>query len=155
MVSIVESMFGIIATGVIGIIVYAWQEKIKRDMALVERRQELYENLIRNLVELLTSKSGDERSERISKIEKGWLFASDNVLRASYKYLEIYDRYWADENGEVLEKIRTDSRAREEFGESIARIFLAMRHDLRPTELKPDEAAQHVKIYEWGIISKS
>lgn len=84
MVSVVESMLGVIVTGVIGIIVYAWQEKIKRDIALSERRQELYEGLIRNLVELLT-----------------------------------------------------------------------MRQDLRPTEVMLDEAAQHVKIYEWGIISKS
>lgn len=50
------------------------------------------------------------------------------------------------------------SERRQELYEGLIRNLvelLTMRQDLRPTEVMLDEAVQHVKIYEWGIISKS
>lgn len=156
--SIYETVLVLMLTGVSGIIVYAWQENIKREIALAQKRQDLYEVLIRNLVELLVVNDVDERSKRISEIEKCWLFASDNVLRASYNYLEIYDCYWNKQNGKVLEKINSDNDAIDKFGKALAEIFLAMRkdmgHDLKGTAINIDEAKNKVRIYNWGIISK-
>ena len=83
---------GILLTALLGLLTYAWQEKVKRRTAMAERRQALYEHLIRNLVDLLVAKTGADRSKLITEIEKGWLFASDDVLRAAYDYLSIYDR---------------------------------------------------------------
>ena len=141
--------------GAIGIVAYAWQENCKRKTALAECRRNLYEILIRNLVELLAAEDSAERSKLISEIEKGWLFASDDVLRAFYKYLNIYDGYWTQDQREVLAKIRQDPKIREEFANSLAGIFLAMRRDIRSTEITGDWAKHHLKIYEWGIIARS
>ena len=152
MLSIVGSILGVIVTGVIGIIAYAWQENVKRKTALAESKRNLYEILIRNLIELLAAENSVERSKLISEIEKGWLFASDDVLHAFYKYLNIYDRYWTQFQGEVLAKVREDPTIRQEFANGVAGIFLAMRRDIRSTEIKDDWAKRNLKIYEWGII---
>src|SRR5919197_654297 len=82
----------VVLTAAIGLVTYAWQEHVRRRTALAERRQVLYESLIGNLVDLLAADSADERSNLLTEIEKGWLFASDDVLRASYNYLSEYDR---------------------------------------------------------------
>ena len=83
--SMVVAVLGVVVTGVIGVVAYAWQERQKRETALAERKRHLYEALIRNLVELLATETGAERSKHISEIEKGWLFASDDVLDAFYE----------------------------------------------------------------------
>ena len=82
---------GILLTALFGILTYAIQERRKHRTALAERRQALYEKLIRDLVDLLIAGTGAERSKLITEIEKGWLFASDQVLYACYDLLEIYD----------------------------------------------------------------
>lgn len=155
MLSIVGSILGVIVTGVIGIIAYAWQENVKRKTALAESKRNLYEILIRNLIELLAAENSVERSKLISEIEKGWLFASDDVLHAFYKYLNTYDRYWTQEQGGVLAKVRKDAKIRQEFANRFAGIFLAMRRDLRSTKISDDWANRQLRIYEWGIIAGS
>jgi integral membrane sensor domain MASE1 len=39
------SFVGVLLTGAIGVATYAWQENIKRQTELVQRRQKLYEDL--------------------------------------------------------------------------------------------------------------
>jgi hypothetical protein len=154
---------GIILTALFGVITYAFQERAKRQTALSERRQALYEKLIRNLVDLLIATSGDDRSKFITEIEKGWLFASDQVLRASYDYLRIYDDLCHHDGRrddstfvDVLTKVRSDEKVRQELGRSLGKIFLAMRRDIRhETVLTADWARQHFQIYDWGAIAKS
>ena len=153
---------GIVLTALVGLLTYAWQERVKRQTALAERRQALYEQLIRNLVDLLIATTGAERSKLITEVEKGWLFSSDEVLRASYDYLSIYDNlcHPAGQDNvsrfeDVLVKVRSDSKVRKEFARSLAAIFLAMRQDIRSdTAIKADWAKQHFQIYPWGIIAK-
>lgn len=154
--------FGILLTASLGLVTYAWQEKVKQQTALAERRRGLYEQLIRNLVELLVARTGAESSKFITEIEKGWLFASDEVLLASYDYLSIYDKLSSPatptdgltfEN--VLGKVRSDSKVRHAFEQSLAAVFLAMRREIRPdTVITKDWARQHFKIYLWGIIAR-
>jgi len=151
--SVFASILVIIVTGAVGVITYSWQEYKKRETALAERRQSHYEGLIRNLFELLIAKDGSDRSVFISEIEKGWLFASDEVLRACYKCLETYDQI-AEQDLNVLEQIRAVPDVRREFQDNIADMFLAMRKDLRGTTIKNDWARRHQRIYSWGIISR-
>ncbi len=152
---------GIILTAVLGILTYAWQEKVKQQTALAERRRTLYEQLIRNLVDLLIATTGTERSQLITEIEKGWLFASDDVLRASYDYLVIYNNLCCPDErtdissfNNVLTKVRSDMKVRREMGRKLAAVFLAMRRDLRAdTAITSDWAKQHLQIYDWGVIA--
>jgi hypothetical protein len=154
---------GIVLTALLGVITYAFQERAKRQTALAERRQALYEKLIRNLVDLLIATSGAERSKLITEIEKGWLFASDQVLRASYEYLKLYDDLCHHDGRKdtsilvgVLAKVRSDERVRQQLGRNLAQIFLAMRQDIRTeTVIKADWAKQHFQIYDWGAIAQS
>ena len=154
---------GILLTASLALVTYAWQEHVKQRTALAERRQGLYEQLTRNLVELLVAKTGADCSRFISEIEKGWLFASDDVLRASYDYLRMYDRLSsppAPTDGStfenVLGKVRSDSNVRHAFEQSLAAVFLAMRRDIRSdTAITKDWAKQHFQIYIWGIIARN
>ena len=153
---------GIVLTALLGVIMYALQERAKRQTALAERRQALYEKLIRDLVDLLIAKTGTERSKLITEIERGWLFASDQVLHASYDFLGIYDRLCTHDGRkqtsraiDVLTKVRSDTKVRHEVGQSLAKIFLAMRRDIRSeTVITSDWAMTHFKIYDWGAIAR-
>ena len=153
---------GIIVASLLGLGTYAWQERIKHRTALAERKQTIYEELIRNLVELLVAKTGNERSKLISEVEKGWLFASDDVLRACYDYLTIYDNLSQptrqDKTSDfenVLAQIQLNLALRQKMGKSLAAIFLAMRRDIRQdTKISDEWAKQHLQIYTWGIIAK-
>jgi hypothetical protein len=157
------SILGIVLTALLGVLAYATQEHLKRKAALDERRQALYEKLIRDLVDLLIATSGAERSRLITEIEKGWLFASDGVLKACYKFLAIYDRLCHENvpkgvalSSEVLTKVRSDKRVRQEIALSLAGIFLAMRRDVRhDNKIKDNWAKAHFQIYEWGAIDQS
>jgi len=151
--SVFGSVLAVIVTGAIGVITYSWQEHKKRETALAERRQNHYEGLIRNLFELLIAKSGSDRSVFISEIERGWLFASDDVLQACYKCLETYDEM-AEQGLDVVEEIRKVPEVREKFQENIADMFLATRKDLRGTAITNNWARRYLRIYSWGIISK-
>ncbi|MGH9904062.1 MAG: hypothetical protein ACRD8U_00600 [Pyrinomonadaceae bacterium] len=73
-------MFGILITALFGLLAYAWQEGVKRETELSHRKEKLYEQLVRNFVDLLVARSAGERSKVTTQIEKGWLFASDDVL---------------------------------------------------------------------------
>ncbi len=152
----------VVITASLGLVSYVWQERVKHNTALNERRQALYEQLIRNLVDLLVARPGVERSKFISEIEKGWLFASDEVLYAVYNYLAIYDNLCCPnpQKGvlsveEVLPKVRSDAKTRQELGESIAAIFLAMRKDVRSdTRVSPKWTRKHFQIYQWGVLAE-
>jgi len=152
----------IVITASLGLVSYVWQERVKRKTALAERRQALYENLIRNLVDLLVARTGADRSRLITEIEKGWLFASDNVLYAAYDYLGVYNKLCCPNPqagvlsvDEVLANVRSNAEIRQELGKSIAAIFLAMRRDVRSdTKVPPSWARQHFQIYQWGVISE-
>ena len=153
--SILVTILGIFITGAIGLLAYVWQERSKRTTALTERRKELYQKLLRALFKLLVADTGPERSKQLSEIEEGWLFASDDVLEASYNYLELYDHYYTESEGNVVGKIIKDSNVKKEFEQSLANIFFAMRRDLkgiRSTIINKEWTETHTKIYDWGII---
>ncbi len=142
----------LVATAVIGLIVYYTQEWIKRRSALAERRQALYEVILRNVFDLLVARTGDTRSKFLTEIEKSWLFASDGVLRACYVYLDLYDR--TERAGQdILEVARNDESKRLELEDAFAAIFLAMRRDIRWTRISHKWANANVELYPWGIIS--
>jgi hypothetical protein len=145
----------------IGVVTYAWQEHIRRRTALAERRQVLYESLIGNLVDLLTTATAEERSNLLTEIEKGWLFASDDVLRASYYYLSEYDRLCCSlmENGvvdseAVLAQVRSNAETRRKLGALLEAVFLEMRQESRTdTKLEAPKAIENFEIYLWGALS--
>ncbi|MDQ2922652.1 MAG: hypothetical protein M3R52_13705 [Acidobacteriota bacterium] len=155
-------MLSILLTAVFGLLAYAWQEKVKRQTALTERKQKLYEQLIRNFVDLLVAKTAAERSKFTTEIERGWLFASDDVLLASYAYLNAFDRLMlSPEEAEVLpverviERIKSDSKVGMELSQCLAAIFLAMRQDIRPeTAISADWAKQQLRFYKWGALAE-
>jgi hypothetical protein len=154
-------LFGIALTAFLGVLTYAIQEDRKRKAALDERRQLLYEKLIRDLVDLLIATTGTERSKLITEIEKGWLFASDQVLDACYEFLKIYDRLCHEKSPgesatsvEIIARVRSDQKLRDEIAQSLAKIFLTMRLDVRrDTKIDSDWAQQHFQIYDWGAIA--
>jgi hypothetical protein len=149
-----KELWAVLFTALVGLVVYYWQEQIKRDSAVRQRRQELYEVILRNIFELIVSSTGEGRSKFLSEIEKRWLFASDDVLRASYAYLSLYDD--VEQTGEhLLEKARTDDATRKQLENAFARIFLAMRRDVRRTKIDSAWANAHVELYPWGIINPS
>jgi hypothetical protein len=152
---------GILVTALLGVITYAIQERRKHEAALAERRQALYEKLIRDLVDLLIARTGAERSKLITEIEKGWLFASDQVLDACYDLLAIYDDLYREVANEespseaLLNKVRANQEIRRRVAHSLAKIFWAMRADVRgDTKIKAAWAKAHFKIYDWGALSE-
>jgi len=155
-------LLSVILTALLGVGTYAYQEWIKRSNALAEHRRVLYEKWVRNLIELLAAETKVQRSQLISEVEKGWLFASDKVLKATYEYLDIYNELCCSHTEEgtlkywnVLTTLRRDRSVRKRIGESLAMIFLAMRRDIKAnTKIHSQWAKEHLKIYDWGIISE-
>jgi len=154
-------IIGILLTALLGVFTYAIQERWKHQTALDERRQALYEKLIRDLVDLLIARTGAERSKLITEIEKGWLFSSDDVLHACYELLEIYDDLYREvANAEspseaLLNKVRASQETRLRVAHSLAKVFRAMRADVRrDTKIKERWAKAHFKIYDWGALSQ-
>jgi hypothetical protein len=119
----IGSLFGVVLTGAIGIATYSWQENSKRKTELVERRQKLYEDLNGALFGLIIAKTIEDRRRILADIEKGWLFASDEVLAALFKYMECYDRYWVSSNGNVQQLIQQDVGARQDIEHALSEIF--------------------------------
>ena len=152
--AILVSILGATVTGIFGIAAYTWQVHKERETNIQERRKDLYEKLLRSIFELMTAKTGSERSKCVSNIEKNWLFASDDVLKACYEFLKIFNEHWIEDNT-IAEKIRTDQRIKKEFENILAVIFLAMRKDINritPTAIDDKYAMDYVKIYYWGIL---
>jgi hypothetical protein len=147
-------LFGVVLTGAIGIATYSWQENSKRQTELVERRQKLYEDLNGALFGLIIAKSIEDRRRILAEIEKGWLFASDEVLAALFKYMECFDRYWVSSNGQVQQVIQQDISARQDIEHALAEIFLAMRRDLRSTQISEDLAKQYMQFYQCGMLDR-
>jgi hypothetical protein len=152
----------VVLPAAIGLVTYAWQEHVKRRTALAERRQVLYESLVGNLVDLLVADSAERRSDLLTEIEKGWLFASDDVLRASYAYLSEYDRLCCSfvtkdgsvDSEAVLAQVRSNDETRSKLGDLLEAVFLEMRQESRTdTELEAPKAIADFKIYVWGALS--
>ena len=153
-------IIGILLTALLGVFTYAYQEHRKHKTALDERRQALYEKLIRDLVDLLIARTGAERSKLITEIEKGWLFASDEVVYACYELLKIYDDLYREVAHEespseaLLNKVRDNEETKRRVAHSLARIFMAMRAEVRDdTKIKAAWAKKNFKIYDWGALS--
>jgi hypothetical protein len=147
------SFAGVLLTGAIGIATYAWQENIKRQTELVQRRQKLYEDLNGALFGLILAKTAEDRRKIIAEIEKGWLFASDDVLAALFKYMESYDRHWMQAGGDIQQLIRDDEAARQNIETAMAVIFLAMRQDLRSTRISENLAKDYMHFYQCGMLN--
>jgi hypothetical protein len=147
------SVFGVLLTGAIGIATYSWQENAKRQTELVARRQKLYEDLNGALFGLILAKTSEDRRRILADIEKGWLFASDEVLAALFKYMDCFDRYWVQVDGDVQSLIREDAAARQEIERAMAAIFLAMRRDLRSTNISEDLAQNYLHFYRCGMLA--
>jgi hypothetical protein len=144
----------------LGLLTYAYQERQRRTLHLAEHKERVYATLIRNLVELLGTHGARERSHLLTEIEKSWLFASDEVLEASYGYIALYDKQCraATEEGrdwsDVLTELRSDPANRKALRDQLARVFAAMRRDLRSdTKLEEAWALEHFDIYCWGILA--
>jgi hypothetical protein len=150
---LIGSLIGVLLTGAIGLATYAWQENIKRQTELVERRQKLYEDLNGALFGLILAKTAEERGNIIAEIEKGWLFASDDVLATVFKYMESYDNYWMQAGGDIQQLIREDETARQSIEMAMAVIFLAMRQDLRSTKISETLAKDYMHFYKCGMLN--
>ncbi len=155
-------LLSIVVTALLGIITYSWQEWIKRKNKLSEYRYSLYKEWIRQLIELLVAKTGEDMSDLISEIEKGWLFASDGVLEAAYNYLNYCDSLYCTKtrnskikHNTVLEKLQSDEKIKENVSERLSNVFLSMRQDIRSdTKINMQWAQKNFKIYDFGIIAK-
>jgi hypothetical protein len=147
------SFAGVLLTGAIGVATYAWQENIKRQTELVQRRQKLYEDLNGALFGLILAKTSEDRRKILAEIEKGWLFASDDVLAALFKYMETYDYHWMQAKGDVQRLIRDDETARQNIETAMAVIFLAMRQDLRSTKISETLAKDYMHFYKCGMLN--
>jgi hypothetical protein len=147
------SLAGVLLTGAIGVATYSWQERAKRQTELTERRQKLYEDLNGALFGLILAKTNQDRRRILADIEKGWLFASDDVLAALFKYMEIYDRHWVSARGEIQTLIRTDETVRQSIETAMADIFLAMRRDLRSTQIQAALAHDYMRFYQCGLLA--
>lgn len=145
----------------LGLLTYLLQERARRRAVLLDHRRVLYESLIRSLVELLGASTAEERSRLITKIETGWLFASDEVLDAAYEYVAAYDEVCRSliaegdlEPHSVLTRVRCDAALRGKLRDHLAEVFAQMRRDIREdTAITDDWAREHFDIYCWGIIS--
>jgi hypothetical protein len=142
----------VLLTGGVGIVTYNWQENTKRQTELVERRQKLYEDLNGALFGLILAKTSTERRNIIAQIEKGWLFASDDVVAALFKYMELYDELWLEAAGDVRQLIRADAAARKKLEQAMSALFLAMRQDLRSTKISPTSAETYMHFYQCGML---
>ena len=144
-----------VLTGLVGILTFAYQARRKHAAEQSERQRLLYESLIEHVFQLLSAKPGKDRSAVITAIEKSWLFASDEVLRACYKVLDVY----IDEGShdyDLAESMRIDTKARRQFGNAVAELFIAMRTDLHGAKSRIDEewAREVVHVYPSGAPSE-
>ncbi len=98
-------------------------------------------------------KTSKDKSELVSKIEKGWLFSSDEVLKACYAFLNLFDTL-ATKYGDVGKALRENDNAKIEVESRIAQIFFHMRKDLRGrgTRLSVEWAEKNVVIFKWGAL---
>jgi hypothetical protein len=148
------SLIGVLLTGAIGVATYAWQENIKRQTELVERRQKLYEDLNGALFGLILAKTNTDRRRILAEIEKGWLFASDEVLAALFQYMECFDNFWIESGGDIQRLIQEDEKARQKIETGMANIFLAMRRDLRSTKISDTVAKDYMRFYKCGMLDR-
>lgn len=152
-IPLLGSILGISLTGAIGVLTYTWQENTKRKIDLVRRRQELYEKLNGALFGLMIAQDWAERRNVLADIEKAWLFASDEALDAIFEYMKCYDRWWTEAKGDVLPLIKNNPQAREEIEQGLATIFLAMRRDLRSTNVSNNVSQNYMQFYNCGLLN--
>lgn len=146
------SLLGVLLTGIMGLVAYSWQENAKRQTDLAQRRQKLYEDLNSSLFGLLLATGNDNRRIILAEIEKGWLFASDEVLAALFKFIDTFDQIWIETHGQVLAVIKEDEQIRQQIEQGFAEIFLAMRQDLRSTKISDSLAKNYMHFYRFGLL---
>lgn len=152
-IPLLGSIMGIFLTGAIGVLTYTWQENTKRKVDLVRRRQELYERLNGALFGLMITQDWAERRTVLADIEKAWLFASDEALDAIFDYMKCYDRWWTEAKGDILTLIKNNQQARQEIEQGLASIFLAMRRDLRSTNVSNNVSKNYMQFYNCGLLN--
>jgi hypothetical protein len=150
----IGSLVVVLLTGAIGVATYSWQENVKRQTELVERRQKLYEDLNSALFGLILAENLTDRRRILAEIEKGWLFASDDVLTALFDHMQRFDRYWSAAKGKVHLSIQNDESIRQDIEHSLAAIFIAMRRDLRHTRISAESAQEYMKFYRCGMLDR-
>jgi hypothetical protein len=67
--------------------------------------------------------------------------------------MEIYDRHWVSAGGEIQTLIQTDEKVRRDIESAMADIFLAMRRDLRSTQVSESIARDYMHFYQCGMLA--
>jgi hypothetical protein len=133
-----------------GILSFGYRSVTKAIEEKRERKRRQYEKLIESVFRLLDAKEGKEISEILTNIELSWLYAPDNVLKASYKVMGAFGTVRKD--AEFSESIRKNTNARNEFEMAVAELFVAIRRDLRTWSFISERwAKSHVVIYDQGL----
>jgi len=141
-------------TGLVGAVTYLFQDWRKRVSDRNECKRLLYEELLENVFGLFYVDTPLDRSKIVTKIEKSWLFGSDEVLKSCYKFLDLYDRTVLSESN-IRKTLKKDEHLRHEFEENLALIFFQMRQDLRVrknSKIDEEWAKKVLKIYKWGAL---
>ncbi len=108
------------------------------------------------MFKLLSARPGEETSRVITAIEKSWLFASDDVLKACYQVFDVYAEVTKgmDQESQSL-KWTDDSLTR--FEQAVAMLFVAMRADLlgnwRTSRIDEEWARAKVRVFRSGATS--
>ena len=166
----VETALTLLFTAFLGILAYFIQAFLDRRAKLSESKQEHYVNLFRSIFELLVAEPGDARSILLSDFERSWLFAPDKVVKACYEFLNFYNEICDGRDREEVKKQKgfvcvrevmlsdrpEDVLDKRKMEELIARIFWAMRRDMKPWSslITYRWARQHIILYDWGILAR-
>jgi hypothetical protein len=68
--------------------------------------------------------------------------------------MECYDNYWMQAEGDIQRLIREDETARQNIETAMAVIFLAMRQDLRSTNISATLAKEYMHFYKCGMLNR-
>ena len=143
----------VFTTGIVGAGTYLIQDWRKIAAEQRDRKMKLYEDLLESIFKLFYVTDAMDKSQLVSKIEKCWLFSSDEVLQACYEFLELYNSIAIShpDSGTALRKNEITKR---KFEVNISQIFFHMRNDLRGRTTKVDSewAKRRIVIYEWGAL---
>ena len=147
----ISLIVAIIATsGVLIGYVYQSHERLKEKR--LTAKQEQYEVVLKNVMNLLISKPGKEYGQTLMDIERVWLYASDEVLNKCYCILSIHKEISV--SGKPAEVLRNDKDAKDRFDTALRELFVAVRKDLgfeRKTNIE-DWPIDEVELFPLGII---
>jgi hypothetical protein len=66
--------------------------------------------------------------------------------------MELYDELWLEAAGDVRRLIRADEAARSKLERAMSVLFLAMRRDLRSTNISQTKAEEYMHFYQCGML---